>query len=136
MSASFAAFIGSFLTTIAEQPLKLSYINLLPFIIRSLYITQFRHSYLVRNRPMRDFYDYIVVGAGSAGSVMAARLSENPNVNVLLLECGGPEILFSDIPSASYLLQKTPVDWNYKTEPQNYSSFGLNNRQVLFPRGQ
>ncbi|MGX9294303.1 GMC family oxidoreductase [Tsukamurella paurometabola] len=78
-----------------------------------------------------DEYDYIVVGAGSAGAVMAARLSEDPGVSVLLLEAGGEadadEI---HIPLAFASLFKTKWDWNYTTVPQKH----LDDRGAYWPR--
>lgn len=78
-----------------------------------------------------DEYDYIVVGAGSAGAVMAARLSEDPGVSVLLLEAGGEadadEI---HIPLAFSALFKTKWDWNYTTTPQKH----LDDRPTYWPR--
>lgn len=71
---------------------------------------------------------YQTVGAGSAGAVMANRLSEDSSLKVLLLEAGGSENLFSDIPIAAATLQMTPIDWAYQTEPQEASCFGLINR--------
>jgi len=68
------------------------------------------------------------VGAGSAGAVLAARLSENPSVNVLLLEAGGSENIISDIPLAYQSLQNTPMDWAYRTVPQEASCFGLKDK--------
>ncbi|MGW5364518.1 GMC family oxidoreductase [Actinopolymorpha pittospori] len=68
---------------------------------------------------MTKTYDYIVVGAGSAGCVVAARLSEDKNVRVLLLEAGGPDSLeLIHVPPAWTALRGTEVDWNYTTEPQ------------------
>jgi choline dehydrogenase len=78
-------------------------------------------------------YDYIVVGAGTAGCVLAARLSEDPRARVLLLEAGGPHRpLKSLIPAAFSKLFKSSVDWNYATEPEPH----LNNRQLYWPRGK
>ncbi|MCH7639587.1 MAG: choline dehydrogenase [Bacteroidetes bacterium] len=78
-------------------------------------------------------FDYIIVGAGSAGCVLANRLSENPDVRVLLLEAGPrdkrPEIR---IPAAFCRLFKTSVDWAYETEPQSE----LKNRCLFWPRGK
>jgi choline dehydrogenase len=78
-------------------------------------------------------YDYIIVGAGSAGCVLAARLTEDPRVRVLLLEAGGPATpRESKIPAAFSKLYKSAVDWNYSTEPEPY----LNGRRLYWPRGK
>ena len=78
-------------------------------------------------------YDYLVVGAGSAGCVLAARLTEDRRTRVLLLEAGGAggakEIR---IPAAFSKLFKTAVDWNYATEPEAQ----LHNRRLYWPRGK
>ena len=78
-------------------------------------------------------YDYIIVGAGSAGCVLAARLTEDLRTRVLLLEAGGAggakEIR---IPAAFSKLFKTGVDWNYATEPEPH----LHERRLYWPRGK
>src|SRR5664280_2273741 len=93
---------------------------------------------LVRSRTMgselmETSYDVIIVGAGSAGATVAARLTQDPRVRVLLLEAGGrdrkPAI---HIPAAFPKLFRTTVDWNYDTEPQP----GLGDRRVYWPRGK
>ena len=62
-------------------------------------------------------YDYVIVGAGSAGCALANRLSEDPSTSVLLLEAGGPdEAQEIHIPAAFSSLFKTPIDWAYETE--------------------
>jgi hypothetical protein len=70
-------------------------------------------------------YDYIIVGAGVAGCVLANRLTENPNISVLLLEAGKAEIpLASDIPLSSAILQSTDFNYGYVTEPQTKACLG------------
>ncbi|RWS26494.1 glucose dehydrogenase (acceptor)-like protein 3 [Leptotrombidium deliense] len=76
------------------------------------------------------------VGAGSAGAVIASRLSEIPHVKVLLLEAGGSENIISDIPIAYQSLQQTPMDWSYVTEPQEAACFGHIERRSRWPRGR
>ncbi len=78
-------------------------------------------------------YDYIVVGAGSAGCVLAARLTESPNVRVLLLEAGGADTAKEvRIPAAFSKLFKSNCDWNYSTEEEP----NLNGRRLYWPRGK
>src|SRR5215471_4789685 len=78
-------------------------------------------------------YDYVIVGAGSAGSVMAARLSEDPNVSVALVEAGPPDTAEEiHVPVAFPRLFKTRWDWDYDSEPEP----GLQGRRVYLPRGR
>lgn len=90
-------------------------------------------------RPVvyREF-DFIVVGAGSSGCVVANRLSEIENATVLLIEAGGVDSLHSDvdIPLAYLRLQLTDVDWQYKTVPQKQACFLLHSNQSAWPRGK
>ncbi|XP_054708986.1 glucose dehydrogenase [FAD, quinone]-like [Uloborus diversus] len=81
-------------------------------------------------------YDYIIVGAGSAGAVVASRLSEDPCVTVLLLEAGGTTDPISEVPAAAFLLQLTDMDWQYKTVPQKKGALGYDNHQLPWPRGK
>jgi choline dehydrogenase-like flavoprotein len=101
-----------------------------------LWIRAADHSISISRNNWDQEYDYIVVGAGSAGAVVANRLSEDPSTKVLLLEAGGSENIFSDIPVAAATLQMTPIDWAYQTEPQEASCFGLINRRSRWPRGR
>jgi choline dehydrogenase len=78
-------------------------------------------------------YDYIIVGAGSAGCVLAARLSENPDSRVLLLEAGPPDSAEEiHIPAAVNLLFKSAYDWDYQTVQQDR----IGGRSVYWPRGR
>ena len=77
-------------------------------------------------------YDTIIVGAGSAGCVLANRLSANPARKVLVLEAGRQPPLASDIPSDWVTMFNTSVDWGYHTEPQE----GCRGRRVFWPRGK
>ena len=64
-------------------------------------------------------YDFVIVGAGSAGSVLASRLSENPKARVLVLEAGGTQIGPNvQNPSLWYTLLGSDIDWGYTTIPQ------------------
>ena len=81
-----------------------------------------------------DRFDFIIVGSGSAGAIVAARLSENPTNRVLLLEAGprdrSPAL---HIPAAMRLVYNAPnYNWGYETEPEPY----LNNRRLVQPRGR
>ncbi|WP_395837541.1 GMC family oxidoreductase [Cystobacter fuscus] len=86
----------------------------------------------LREQP-REAYDFIVIGAGSAGCVLAARLSEDPAHQVLVLEAGGPGThpdVF--IPSRWRHLLGTELDWRYQTVPQKHAA----DRVVPCPRGK
>lgn len=79
-------------------------------------------------------YDYVIVGAGSAGCVLANRLSEDSNVSVLLLENGGSDCsIFIQMPTALSIPMNTEkYAWQFQTEPEPY----LNNRRIHCPRGK
>jgi choline dehydrogenase len=83
--------------------------------------------------PVRHAFDYIIVGAGSAGCVLAARLSQDPNVRVALVEAGGPDDAPEiQMPIAFPQLFKTKYDWDFTSEPEP----GLGARRIYLPRGR
>jgi choline dehydrogenase-like flavoprotein len=82
-------------------------------------------------------YDYIIVGAGSAGCVLANRLSEDSSRTVLLLETGYYEYFYMDVPMNVINLQKDEtINWNYKTEPSTTYCLAMNKTQCNWPRGK
>ena len=85
---------------------------------------------------MRDIgpFDYVIVGAGTAGCLLANRLSADPNNTVLLLEAGGKDDwIWIHIPVGYlYCIGNPRTDWCYKTEPDP----GLNGRSILYARGR
>ncbi|BFG02836.1 glucose dehydrogenase [Drosophila madeirensis] len=81
-------------------------------------------------------YDFVVIGAGSAGSVVASRLSENPDWRVLVLEAGGDPPAEAELPALFFGLQHTEFTWNYFAEPSELASRGLKDGRVYWPRGR
>src|SRR3984957_17902789 len=84
--------------------------------------------------PRTPGYDYIIVGAGSAGCVLAARLTQTPGIRVLLLEAGRPDKSWQiDMPPAvGSLLSSDRFNWNYVSEPEPH----LDGRLLTHPRGK
>lgn len=83
---------------------------------------------------METHWDYIIIGAGSAGCVLAHRLSADPKINVLLLEAGGSDknILIQMPTALSYPMASPRYNWGYETVPQ----VALNGRKISCPRGK
>ncbi|HTZ87018.1 MAG TPA: GMC family oxidoreductase N-terminal domain-containing protein [Solirubrobacteraceae bacterium] len=78
-------------------------------------------------------YDYVIVGAGSAGCVLANRLSEDPDVRVLLLEAGPPDVNENiHVPLGYLQLGSTEVDWDYHSAPEQE----CDHRRITLPRGR
>jgi choline dehydrogenase len=84
--------------------------------------------------PLLDGADYVIVGAGAAGCVLAARLTENPDVSVVLLEAGGSDSNpMIGIPGANVVTGTKPAfNWNYQSEPVA----GLNGRSINWAQGR
>ncbi|CAG9559039.1 unnamed protein product [Danaus chrysippus] len=85
--------------------------------------------------PLKE-YDFIIVGAGSAGSVLASRLSEGKQVSVLLLEAGQGEAILTGVPILAPMLQRTNYVWPYLMEYQPGVCMGMENGRCFWPRGK
>lgn len=113
---------------------------LIPLILAGLTYYQYDRndpeSPIINKRTLYREYDFIVIGGGSAGAVVASRLSEIPNWNVLLLEAGPDENEISDVPSLAAYLQLSRLDWAYKTQPTGRACLGMRNGQCNWPRGK
>ena len=88
---------------------------------------------MARGMAEAQRYDYVIVGAGSAGAVLAARLSEDPDVSVCVLEAGPPDTVENiHIPMVFGSLFKTQVDWDYSTAAEPF----CDGRRIYLPRGK
>ena len=83
---------------------------------------------------MSQEFDYVIVGAGSAGCVLANRLSEDPGTTVLLLEAGGRDSsMWIHIPAGfETVMNMASVNWGYESEPETH----LDGRVIDTPRGR
>ncbi|GJQ78170.1 hypothetical protein Trydic_g2501 [Trypoxylus dichotomus] len=92
--------------------------------------------YIEKELNDEETYDFIIVGAGSAGSALVHRLSEVSNWKILLLEAGGEPDTISDIPMWSSLVHLTDKNWKFYTEKQENMYLGLRDQRMYFPRGK
>ncbi|XP_029176873.1 glucose dehydrogenase [FAD, quinone]-like [Nylanderia fulva] len=82
-------------------------------------------------------YDFVIVGAGTAGATIAARLSEIPQVKILLIEAGSNENLLMDIPLFAFALQlSNDINWKYQTKPSDKYCLGMNNNSCNWSKGR
>ena len=87
----------------------------------------------MKEKNMNETFDYIIVGAGSAGCAVANRLSKNPENKILLIEAGNNSHPLSRLPASFALLIDNPsANWRYRSEPEENTS----NRQIPIPRGK
>lgn len=116
--------LGNILTCLAFQVSGPGSCSLLDSVSKILNITETISNELdatqfAENVPLRREYDFVIIGSGPSGCVLANRLSEQGNYSVLLLEAGSAEIpMLTNIPMSASNLQLTDYNWNYATEPQ------------------
>ncbi|KAJ8672765.1 hypothetical protein QAD02_004025 [Eretmocerus hayati] len=85
----------------------------------------------------RSEYDFIIIGAGTAGATIASRLSENEGTTVLLIEAGSKEYPIMDVPLIAAALQMSDeINWRYQTEPSNEYCLGFIDKKCNWPRGK
>src|SRR4051794_709966 len=90
----------------------------------------------IKGDNMPETFDFVVVGGGSAGAVIASRLSEDPSCRVALIEAGERPPEVSSMPVACAAMQLNPAtDWMYSAEPGK-AGLGLNGQRIPVPRGK
>nr|XP_027201587.1 uncharacterized protein LOC113795591 [Dermatophagoides pteronyssinus] len=85
-----------------------------------------------------NYYDYIIIGSGSSGAVVANRLAalNNQSLRILLLEAGGPQSIVSDMPGMTPWLVGTEMDWQYLTVPQQNIGQAFRDHRIRQPKGK
>ncbi|XP_017768836.1 PREDICTED: glucose dehydrogenase [FAD, quinone]-like [Nicrophorus vespilloides] len=100
------------------------------------YLSGFGNFHNFHGAIEQEEFDFIVVGAGSAGCVLANRLTEIEKWNVLLLEAGGEEPEAADIPAFPPIMQGSSIDWQYLTQPSSTSCRSRTNGRCSWARGK
>ncbi|XP_074042109.1 glucose dehydrogenase [FAD, quinone] [Leptinotarsa decemlineata] len=98
--------------------------------------SEFENSFFGAEKTKEDEYDFIVVGAGSAGCVVANRLTEVSKWRVLLLEAGDEEPVVAEVPGFASALQGSSIDWGYSTQPSPKSCLARDEGRCNWARGK
>ncbi|RVE45935.1 hypothetical protein evm_009408 [Chilo suppressalis] len=85
---------------------------------------------------VENVYDYIIVGSGTAGSVIAHRLAAETNFTFIVIEAGGKSNSLFEIPVLSPMLHNSVYDWQYETVPQENACLAMNNKKCKLPQGK
>ncbi|XP_059049407.1 glucose dehydrogenase [FAD, quinone] [Achroia grisella] len=135
--------LGTVASVAAKSALTIAGVGTLSFIPLLLATLAYFNYDIIdpENRPfnqntLRETYDFVIVGGGSAGSVLANRLSEVEGWNVLLLEAGGHETEITDVPLLSLYLHKSKLDWKYRTEPQDTACQAMIDKRCAWTKGK
>ncbi|XP_076665164.1 glucose dehydrogenase [FAD, quinone] [Andrena cerasifolii] len=129
------------LTTLLSTTSVLGF-SLIPLLAIGLTVFRYNQadpeSHPTNARQLLRTYDFIVIGGGSAGAVVASRLSEVSNWTVLLLEAGGDENEISDVPLLAGYTQLSEFDWKYQTSPPTASAYclAMTGDRCNWPRGK
>ena len=128
-----------FVVTIVTAMLvyKISHIDPLK-IVSFIMVNLMDYDFTTYTEPiLHKEYDFIVIGGGTAGCVLANRLSENTNWTVLLLEAGGNEHAIMDVPLFVFFTQQSnKLNWKYKTAPSDSYCLAFKDNQCNWPRGK
>ena len=115
-------------------------LSITPIVVSCLaflvYWTEFLEAQLGPTVTDHQYFDFIVVGGGTAGSVLAARLSEERSARVLLLEARGSPSLLTSLPLITPSLQMSPYDWAHLTSPQTKACGAMTGRRSRWPSGR
>ncbi|KAG5667860.1 hypothetical protein PVAND_015829 [Polypedilum vanderplanki] len=90
----------------------------------------------VEQSKYHQIYDFVIVGSGPGGCVLANRLTENPKIKVLMIEAGTVETIAQGVPLIAPLSVESRYNWGYLAEKQEYSCRGLRDGQCAYPRGK
>ena len=104
------------------------------FISASSYFQYFSAKFMESAPTNGSEYDYIVVGSGSSGSVVAGRLAE-AGYKILLVEAGGPSHFLQQAPALVAFFMNSEYDWRYETKPKDNMSGVFQDRKIQYPRG-
>lgn len=137
-----AARLGATLvlaSVILHQSSSLLLLPLLGVSLYKAYLEQgirFRENPFLGSEPILEEYDFVVVGSGPGGSAVANRLSENTRWKVLLLEAGGDENIYTDIPVTASHWSTAEYDWGYAAERTGNACLAMEHQRCLWPRGK
>ncbi|XP_013774047.1 glucose dehydrogenase [FAD, quinone]-like [Limulus polyphemus] len=118
------------------MPSLLSFEQVMLPLLTAFFFRAWDRQFEMKQRRIESEYDYVIVGAGSAGAVLANRLSEDVLTKVLLLEAGGLPDVMTEVPLFAGELQQSSFDWGYTTEPQETACLGQVERRSHWPRGK